>query len=31
MEERFVEKLKKDKDLGKDLKAVLDKLSNVKG
>jgi len=31
VEERFVEKLKKDKKLDKDLKTVLNKLSNVKG
>ena len=31
VEDRFVEKLKKDKDLSKDLKAVLNKLSNIKG
>jgi hypothetical protein len=31
VEERFVEKMKKNRALGKDLKAVLNKMSKVKG
>lgn len=31
VEERFVEKLKKNKAFGKDLKAVLGKMANIKG